>query len=283
MGSLNYDGSKISQSGLVTRNIEHCISTTSYVKDLQFGCVARNSDILEVSIPFTTDIIQWLDFSDNAYLEVFEDRIITALDKSGNNKHARQTSNSNRPTRDGVTFDRQLARFTQSASNRLIGVSVPQAQPNHTIYIVCALTSSSANKGFYAITYNNASTSIFSSGGVNSSMKFYHYQRKDVVSPGPSTVTGIETLSTNTLHLVIITEDGINRTIKTNNTAVSSVSENRIIPSGALLKEFYLGWKPSSYIDGWIGDWIMFDGIHTNSQKEQMTSYLSRKWNLTGV
>jgi len=219
----------------------------------------------------------WLDSSDSGTL--FQDTSGTIpvvndgdpvglwRDKSGNAKHATQSTNANRPLfKTSVQNSKNVLRFDGS-NDGMAGSDTGFSTTTSTVFVICK--SAIAGTDNYPFMFGtDAATQLVGLTTYNNQMQITQY--------GASTFVAF---TTNAWNVIYFTKSSNNWTMNLNGTSASTTMTTSTVLSG----NYGIGFNRSgnrAFFNGDIAEVILYNSVLSTSQIQQVQAYLNQKWGI---
>ncbi len=219
----------------------------------------------------------WLDSSDSGTL--FQDTSGTIpvvnegdpvglwRDKSGNAKHATQSTNANRPLfKTSVQNSKNVLRFDGS-NDGMAGSDTGFSTTTSTVFVICK--SAIAGIDNYPFMFGtDAATQLVGLTTYNNQMQITQY--------GASTFVAF---TTNAWNIIYFTKSSNNWTMNLNGTSASTTMTTSTVLSG----NYGIGFNKSgnrAFFNGDIAEVILYNSVLSTSQIQQVQAYLNQKWGI---
>jgi hypothetical protein len=233
--------------------------------------------------PLTLSPALWLDASDSATLFQATTGSVPAaadgdpvgywLDKSGNNRHASQTSGSNKPMlKVGIQNSKNIVRTNGTSSFMTISTMTMDAP--FAIYLVVKKASSAAVMELAGV---NATSSRYLFENYSDSKTYYPFKNSSNTSLNIFTSPTMDIYSS--FVLLNASTNGTTGTLKRNNVVISnSPQSNANTTNGSwdLLFKGYSGGFGSQD----IAETLWFQSAHDDATQALVINYLNAKWGI---
>ncbi len=217
-----------------------------------------------------SNITLWLDASDTSTITHISGAVSQWNDKSGNNNHATQTTTANQPITNSVTIGGKNAIAFDGTSDFMNITAAVSRTNGYSVFVVNSPDSVSANPRTYI-------------GGPSGAFTFRiddtPLQTQIVKASVAVILGGNDTPAANTSYISSCRSSIMGNNIQINGSTVGSDNINPAYSSDCDI----IGTNSSTFgfFDGKIGEIIIYAGILTDVEMNQVGNYLSAKWGIS--
>lgn len=205
-------------------------------------------------------LVLWLDAADASTITVDGSNNVSEWrDKSGNARHAAQSTALNRPSyTSGGQVNGINAPTFNGTSHHLLTPSVTQAQPT-TVFVALRPTSNTLYRGVFDGT--TARNAIY---GLNGTLNIF----------AGTELVGTTALTLNSAAQLTAVFNGSSSSLRVNRSAQSSGNSG----ANSLSGNIYIGRSSNTYWEGQIAEVVAYSAVLSASDRDAVETYLASKW-----
>lgn len=233
--------------------------------------IVASQQVLTTPPPVMANLATWIDASDATSVTLSSGKVSQINDLSGNSRHMVQATSTNQPT------------YTSSFKN---GLNVMQFGGAQWVRQSSNWTPASTSSVYIAVRANSGSQPLIT-GWSNYRMDLqlddntYHGTAFQVDGGNINSLVSSTIISNNNwYYITLIRKTGTAADSYLNTTLGSSNANNSFSALGSGTAT--LGTRSDGAVpfNGYIGEFLMYDGTHNSTQIAQMQSYLATKWGI---